>query len=412
MNKLFSSLLCGEFRKYMAATALTSIGNGMHFIAMSWFLYHITGKVASVGWILIVSTLPGLLFSPWIGVLVDRWSNKWVCVVTDLVRGLLLACMALAMYFDAWVVETIYVTTFLAAVCSMFFQPSVAALIRDISAKGNLLDANIVSNMSMQIGMLAGSSIGGLLIAQFGVMTVVVLNVASFFISGCLTLWIRQHGQAGAHPAAGKKIDFTQELRDTLAYVRDNRFIVWFAVVQMLGSVTLYVCNTLLPVFVDRELKAGAQAFGIIDAGWGAGAIAGGLALAYIARRIKAHRISMFGPVFLSAAILLFLTSHNVVQAVAGYFALAFVICVVRVSTDTEIAAEVDRRYFGKIKSTIIMFVSYISLGVYGLVGYLGDHISVRWIFLALSMAMLGGFLLNLARGRWFANIARARRVS
>lgn len=407
MNKTFSSLLCGEFRKYVVAAALTAIGNGMHFIAMAWYLYKITGTVASVGWILIVSTLPGLLFSPWIGVLVDRWNNKRICVATDILRGLILSCMVLSMYLDTFVVETIYVTTFLVAMCNIFFQPSVSALIRDISAKENLLNANIVSNMSMQIGMLAGSSAGGILVAHFGVMTVILLNIASFFISGGLTLWIKKDEHAAAFDPAQKKPGMMKELRDTLAYVRDNRFIVWYAIVQMFGSTTLYVCNTLLPVFVDKELKASAQAFGTIDAAWGGGAIAGGLALAYIARKFNGRHISLFGPLLLSAAILLFLTSQSVVQAVAGYFALGFIVCVVRISTDTEIAAEVDRKYFGKIKSTIIMFISYISLGVYGSVGYLGDHISVRWIFLVLGAAIFCGFLLRLAKGSLFKGVVK-----
>lgn len=407
MNRIFSSLLCGEFRKYVLAAVLTAIGNGMHFIAMAWFLYTVTGTVASVGWILIVSTLPGLLFSPWIGVLVDRWSNKRICVAVDVLRGLILSCMVLAMVFDTWVVETIYVTTFLVAVCNNFFQPAVAALIRDISTKENLLDANIASNMSMQIGMLTGSSAGGILVAHFGVMTVILLNIASFFISGGLTLWIRNGNEAAPSGHARGHPGFMKELRDTLAYVRDNRFIVWFAIVQMFGSTTLYVCNTLLAVFVDKELNAGAEAFGMIDAAWGAGAIAGGLALATIARKIDRRHISLLGPLLLSAAILLFLTSRSVVQAVAGYFALGFIICVVRVSTDTEIAALVDRKYFGKIKSTIIMFISYISLGVYGAVGYLGDHVSVRWIFLVLGVAIFSGLLLKLAGGAWFRGVAK-----
>jgi hypothetical protein len=74
-------------------------------------------------------------------------------------------------------------------------------------------------------------------------------------------------------------------------------------------------------------------------------------------------------------------------------------VCVVRVSTDTEIAAEVDRRFFGKIKSTIVMFISYIRLGVYGSIGYLGYHITVRWIYLVLGAAIFSGLLLKLARG-------------
>ncbi len=398
LRRLLPSSLSGEFRKYVAAEVLTSVGTGMHFVAMSWFLYQRTGQVASIGLILILTALPGMLFSPFIGVLIDRWSVKAICVVTDVLRGALLLGLVASIHLDLWVVETIYVSSFLLAICEIFFQPALGALIRDISTKESLLDANIISNVSMQIGTLCGASLGGIVLAQFGVLTVIVLNVASFFVSAALTIWIRKNPGVVA-ALADEPLDFGKALRDTLRYVGQHRFIVWLAIVQMFGSVTLYACNTLLPVFVDRELGGGPAAFGMIDAAWGAGAMVGGLALAYIGRRVGRHQITMIGPLLLSAAIGLFLSSHSVAQAVIGYFALGFIICVVRISTSTVIAANVNPAYFGKIKSCITMFISCISIAVYATVGYLGDRVSVRWIFLALGVGILGGCLLKLSKG-------------
>lgn len=394
-RRLLPSVLSGEFGKYVVAEVLTSVGTGMHFIAMSWFLYQKTGHVTSIALILIITTLPGLVLAPFIGVLVDRWSDQVICVVSDILRAVILSCLVLSMYLDVYVVETIYVTSFLVAICDIFFQPAVGALIRDISTKENLLHANIVSNMSMQIGTLCGASLGGIVVAQFGVMTAILLNVASFVVSAILTAWIRRSPHAAAAAPVDEPLNFRKALRDTLHYVRKNRYIVWLAVVQMYGSLTLYVCNTLLPGFVARDLEGGSQAFGMIDAGWGAGALVGGLALAYVARRVGSQQITTIGPFVLVGAIGLFLTSHGPVQALIGYFALGFIICIVRVSTSTVLAADVDRAYFGRVKSGITMFISYISLGAYGAVGYVGDRVSARYIFLALGAVILGGSLLR-----------------
>lgn len=398
MNDLFFARSGREFRKYAAAASLTAIGNGMHFIAMAWFLYQATDAVASVALVLIIQTLPGLLFSPWIGVLIDRWSDKWICVATDVVHGLLLSALALAIYFETWVVPTIYVTTFLVAICNAFFQPAVSALIRNISTKDKLLDANIASNVCMQIGMLAGSSLGGIVVAEFGFLTVVMLNIASFYISGALTAWVHLSLPKAGVKRGREPFRFISEFRATLAYVRENQYLVWLAVVQMFGTATLSVCNTLLPAFVDRELRADATAFGIIDAAWGAGAIIGGLTLAYIARKMSRRHVTLFGPCCLSIAVVVFLTAHSVAQATLGYFLLAFVICIVRVSTDTDLLSNVDRDYFGKVKSTITMFISYISLGLYGLLGYMGDGLSLRFILLGLAVVIFGGFIIRAVR--------------
>lgn len=399
MNRSFLPAFSGEFPKYVAATILTSVGTGMHTVAMAWFLYKYTGTVLAVGWFLVLSTLPGLVLTPWTGVLVDRWNDRWTCIVSDVLRGFVLLCLPVAIHFDAWVVGTIWITTFLVAVVNIFFQPARDALIRDISSADNLLNANIMGNMSVQVGMLTGASIGGILLARFGVALVVLLNIASFFVSAALTLWIKHGRITGKSSATRERKTFLRELRDTLAYVGENRFIVWLAIVQMFGSVTVYLCNTLLPAFVDKELAAGPRAFGLIDAAWGAGAIAGGFALAYIGRHLKNLRIiSTFGPLVLSCSVLLFLTSQSVLQALLGFFAMGLIVCGVRVSTETEIAAAVDYGYFGKIKSVITMFISYISLGVYGIVGYLGDRVSARWIFLALCVTVFVCFIFKLIK--------------
>jgi MFS transporter, DHA3 family, macrolide efflux protein len=400
MRKLYPARVATDFRKYIAAAALTSLGSGMHFVAVSWFLYQVTGRTSSVGWIMLVSSLPGVLLASFIGVWVDRLNDKRICVVADLVRGVLMTWMALAIHFRAGVLPTIYVVSFFVAVCVMFFQPAVSSLIRDISAKESLLNANIISNSSMQIGMLAGASLAGLLVAHFGVTTVILINAASFFASAVLTAWIRSTRHIPKKHALGTKPAYLEEMRATRSYVQQNPFLVWLGVVQMFGSATLFIGNTLLPRFVDNVLHAGAEAFGVVDAAWGAGAIAGGVSLAWIARRFDSGRFAIIGPPLLAGAVALFLTSNSVSQAVAGYFSMGLVACMIRISINTVLVGEVDRAFYGKVRSIITMFESYISLGLYASVGYLGDHIPVRWVFGMLAAIILTGFVIRVSAGQ------------
>lgn len=385
MLETFSILRNGEYRKYAAATFLSCIGNGMYFVAMSWYLYKLTDKASSIGWILIMSSLPGLLFSPWIGVLVDRWSLRWICIGTDILRGAILLGVAAGMQAGVLEPAHIFAATFLLSLCANFFQPASGALVRNIAAKDRLLKANIVSNMTMQVGMLGGASLGGLMVAGAGAAWVVFVNALSFFVSGWLIGAIARTADDGAGQSR-KKAGFAEELRATRDYVGSHPAIVWLAIQQMLVYVTLYVCNTLLPVFVDRELKASVSAFGLIDAAWGEGALAGGLCLTYIVSRIPGRHFGIVGLGSLSAALLVFLTANNVAQALVAYFFLGFCACIIRVNTDTIIAAEVDPAFFGKIKATISMFTAYGGLLVYSFVGYAGDKVSVRSIYLAVCI--------------------------
>lgn len=391
MVSTFSVLRDRQYSKYALAAILTTVGGAMHFIAMSWFLYKLTGKTSSIGWILIISTLPGLLFSPWIGVLVDRWDTKRICVVTDLIRGMAVLCLVIAMYCDIATVELVYLTTFLIAICDNFFQPAVAAMVRNTVEKEKLLAANVMSSTSMQIGGLAGAGVGGLLVAYFGVAPVILVNALSFLASAALTQWIIVRHSSERSSAAGNKWSVLAELKRTLAYVGQNRFVVQLAVMQLFVYLTLYVCNTLLTAFIDKVLKESAAAFGLIDAAWGAGALAGGLAISYLVRRVSRQQFAVISLFLLSMSGLVFLTSHSVPQATIGYFFLGFLTCAIRINTDTILVSEVSPDYFGKIKATIAMFVSSISIAVYACVGYLGDITDIRYIFATLSALTLVG---------------------
>lgn len=399
MRNNFAILKDPEYAKYASASVLTAIGSGMCFIAMSWFLYKLTGSALAIGWILVISTLPGILFSPWIGAFVDRWDAKAICVGADVARGAIFLLVSMAMYYERLTPELVYLSTFLVAICDNFFQPAVAALIRDTAPRDQLLQANVLSNMSMQIGGLGGASAGGLLVADFGPAVVVCTNGVSFLVSAVLTCWIRMRHERASVVEQAVKPSLIREFKETFVYLQGAGFVVWLAVQQMFVYVTLYICNTLLPVFVDRELHAGAAGFGVIDAAWGVGALAGGLSLSYLAARINPRYFSLGGLILMAASLIIFLTAGFVPQAALAYAGLGFLACVIRVNTDTILVSRVDPAYFGRVKASIAMFISYVSLVVYLAVGYAGDKMSVRYIYLAVSVVILTAVVTACLRG-------------
>jgi predicted MFS family arabinose efflux permease len=398
MHNNFAILKDPEYAKYASASVLTAIGSGMSFIAMSWFLFKLTGSALAIGWILVIFTLPGILFSPWIGAFVDRWNAKVICVGADVARGAIFLLVSVAMYYERLTLELVYLSTFLVAICDNFFQPAVAALIRDTAPRDQLLQANVLSNMSMQIGGLGGASAGGLLVVDFGPAVVVFVNGVSFLVSAVLTFWIQMRHERVRVVDQVVKPSFIRDFKESYAYLQGTGFVVWLAVQQMFVYVTLYICNTLLPVFVDRELHAGAAGFGIIDAAWGVGALYGGLSLSYLATRVSPRYLSLGGLMLMAVSLIVFLTAGSVSQASLAYAGLGFLACIIRINTDTILVSNVDPVYFGRVKASIAMFISYVSLAVYLAVGFAGDKMSVRYIYLAVSVVILVAVVAALAR--------------
>lgn len=383
-------LVSAEYRKYLGAGLLAAIGSGMYFVAVSWYLFQTSGATMAIGWALIASTLPGLLFSPVVGVLVDRWNPKHVCAVADVLRGVTLLLLGMGMATRTLAPVHIYAASFVVALCDNFFQPAVAALVRDVVSKEQLLPANIVGSMSIQIGALAGASLGGIAVTFYGTETVVFLNAVSFMVSAALIASIRYRMRPTARPQTVPERGVVAQFRRALRETPERTYLMMIAGQQICAYLTVFLCNTLLPGFVTRDLRAGAPAFGLIDAGWGVGAMLGGLALHAALKRTAAGVAGACGLVVFGCGMAGMAAAQSAWQAAACYVLLGCMGVMIRINGDTEIVRIAHQSHFGKIKSGVVMVISWCSLLVYACVGYLGDLVSARLIYLVTALVLVG----------------------
>src|ERR1700722_3129130 len=82
-------------RYLLAAEAVSQCGTWFNTIALLSLVYARTSSPVMVSLVLVASSLPALLLSPVLGVMVDRWNKKAVMVGTDLARaGLVLTLLS------------------------------------------------------------------------------------------------------------------------------------------------------------------------------------------------------------------------------------------------------------------------------------------------------------------------------
>ncbi|HLZ55490.1 MAG TPA: MFS transporter [Ktedonosporobacter sp.] len=382
-----------QFRLYLLATIISTVGDGMQFIGIAWLVLQLTGSAISVGWILALTSLPGVLFSPWIGVLVDRLDRRLICCGADLSRGLLIALIPLLYIVHLLPLWILYLIVFLAAIGDRFYWPGTAGLVREIVPLEDLLAANSWGNIIAQMGVLVGAGLGGILVASFNPVIGILFNALSFLLSALLTFLIRKE-RYGVQNTHKKATSVSQEFLAGISYLRTHPYVTGIAFLRALLFVTLYSSNVLLPAFVQRILHGRATEFGVIDAGWAIGSMAGGIFLLSIVQKIGPRRYVVPGMFLLAGSILLFLTATGVAQAVFGYILMGLFFASTGTNYNTLIQSLVPTELQGRIQSTIYMAISYIGLCTYLGAGYLGDLISLRLVYLFLaSIIFLGGCL-------------------
>ncbi|MNG13628.1 hypothetical protein D3C84_973170 [compost metagenome] len=104
--------------------------------------------------------------------------------------------------------------------------------------------------------------------------------------------------------------------------------------------------------------------------------------------------------VLIAGALVLFLTSTGLIQALIGYLLLGCFVVTNRIHNETLIQLEIDQAFIGRVNSMLVMLISYMSLFVYLGVGYLGDAISIRWIYLLVAILVLVSPILDIRYSR------------
>jgi MFS family permease len=131
--------LNGSFSALWVGQVISLFGDRVNQIALGAFVYEITDSPIAVALTFLVGTIPNLLFSPVAGAYVDRWDQKQVMVVSDILRAALVLLIPVAILINVWLA---YPLVFLVTTVSIFFRPARVTVLPRLVSEHDLLSAN------------------------------------------------------------------------------------------------------------------------------------------------------------------------------------------------------------------------------------------------------------------------------
>ena len=153
--------LNGSFSALWVGQVISLFGDRINQLALIAFVFEITDSPVAVAITFIVSTIPNLLFSPVAGTLVDRWDQKQVLVVSDLLRAALVLMIPVAVLINVWLA---YPLVFAITTVSIFFRPARIAILPRIVDERDLLSANSAMWVGETIADVINYPIAGLFV--------------------------------------------------------------------------------------------------------------------------------------------------------------------------------------------------------------------------------------------------------
>ncbi|WP_034341737.1 MFS transporter [Deinococcus misasensis] len=369
-------------RNYVSGLFLSSIGDGVQFIANSWLALQLTGSAAGVGWVLFFSSIPTVFLSPFMGVYVDRLNRKNIAVTMDIVRALIILMVPVLYWTHGLQPWHIYLMSFMVAFCDKVFQPATRAMVRDVIPKEQLLHTNSAASIAGQLGTGLGATVSGLLIAAVSAPAAMVLNSVSFLLSAVFLAQLQYHRSQAPVLA---KATFKKDLLDGFSYIQNHKNIITVYIINAFLVMSLYTVNVLLVPFTRHQLHLGPEAAGYIDATFALGAVLGGVFIPKMVQQKGRGMVMSAGLITMAFSLLLFSQAGTLWMAMVGYFfiGLSFSVYSLFVTVAQE---QVLPEFQGRVHATFNTMFGLLSLVIYLGMGHLSDVLSERYLFVFLGV--------------------------
>jgi len=292
-----------DLRLVLSAGIISLTGDWVLTIGLIYRVYAVTGSTVASALTMASSFAPQVLLGAVAGVFADRWDRKRTMIVANLL--LAAGLLPLLLVHGAGQVWIVFVVMFAEGAVKQFFSPAEQAMVPRLVPDDELLTANALNGQVSNASRLAGSAIGGILVAAGGLAAVTLTDAASFVASAVLLTLVRTSGRAAGADPSGEQVRtiglglrrIGAELRaglDLSARHRVLRALMIFALVTSVGE---GIMSTLFTPFVEHVLHGSSQAYGLVVAAQAVGGIAGGVVAAAAGHRVRASRLLSVGAI-------------------------------------------------------------------------------------------------------------------
>jgi MFS family permease len=229
-----------RFSSFWLAGTISLFGDRLHQIALGVMVLSVTGSALQTGLVFLFATLPNLMLGPIAGTLVDRWDQKRVMIVSDLLRaGLVLLIPFIA---DANIL-LVYPVVFVVTTISLFFRPAKAAILPRIVRREDLTPANGAIWTGETMADIAGYPLAGVFVAFLGSELAVAfwVDAVTYVISAILLagLFIPPVAREVAPRVGGAIRLFVEEVRDGWHFLRGEAALFQNTLVSVVAQLSI-----------------------------------------------------------------------------------------------------------------------------------------------------------------------------
>lgn len=383
----FRALRNRNYRLFFFGQCISLTGNWIQQVAMNWLVYSLTKSPLLMGVIMFSGTVPSLFLSPFIGVFIDRINKYRTSIILQilfLIETFIIAILTLTGIIKVWHIIILSISM---GITNAFDMPlRQAFVVQLIDRNEDLGNAISLNSSSLNLALLIGPAIAGVLIAGFGEGICFLINSFSYMAAITALLTMRINTTIIRHkPDANVFKELQEGLKYTFNSIPMRNIIIYFATASLIGM--SYI--VLMPIFAKEILHGNAQTLGFLMSSAGFGALLGALSLAGQKSVLGLENWIYGASLILGGGLVGLAFVNKIWISLVLLFFIGFGIVIIIASCNTLLQNIVDDDKRGRVMSLYTMaFMGTTSIGsLCG--GAIAERIGVPHTFLLTGLTMI-----------------------
>ncbi|BAZ09926.1 major facilitator superfamily MFS_1 [Calothrix sp. NIES-4071] len=179
------------FTIFWVGQIISLVGSGITGFALGISIYEKTGSTTQLALISLFSTLPGIVLSPIIGVLIDRWQPRLTMIFSSCVAAAITLCLALLFLANKLNIWYIYFGVYIISICSAFQNIANTVAITLIVPKQHLGRASGMLQIGEASSRLFSPALAGVLVLNFKIQGVLLIDFITYLFATATLLIVQ-----------------------------------------------------------------------------------------------------------------------------------------------------------------------------------------------------------------------------
>lgn len=296
LKEPFQALRQKTFATLYFAQTISLLGDAFTWVGLALLSYQFGKENSAVilATALTLRVIAFIIFSPFAGVLADRFDRKKILYITHFIRMGIICCLP---FVNAeW---QIYMLVFLLNVFNAFFTPTYKSIIPQVVDQKNYRQAVGLSTATFQLLGVLGPGLAGIIAVWFGPRDIFFVDAVSFIFAGILILMLpAKLISKPASSTAEKPLSAWADVVKGARLLFGNKLIRFALVIEFISAIAgaQILVNTV--GHIKSGLLLGDKQYGCVMAAFGIGAAVA----AFVAGNLdksKSRRVSLIVGVLL-----------------------------------------------------------------------------------------------------------------